>query len=170
MTKINKIMKGGENIPLYTETSPDWVNSETSSSPYAVNLDVGINEYQFSRPTPDNKFITATGLVDNSHGIEMVGGKSKKNNKKTSSKSIFNKIMNIFKFSNKENTDYLKDGKNLVKIPVKKTVKKTVKDPVKKTVKDPVKKTIKDPVKKTIKDPVKKTVKKPVKKTVKKSI
>ena len=69
-----------EKIPLYTLTSYDWYNKvQQNNKPYAVNTDVGINEYTFGRTTPDNKFIVATGLVMNKKpfGIEMVGGKKK---------------------------------------------------------------------------------------------
>ena len=34
--------RGGEYMPLYTDTSKDWANPD-QPHPYAVNLDVGIN-------------------------------------------------------------------------------------------------------------------------------
>ena len=74
--KINN-MKGGQFIPTYTETSPGWHNAY-SHSPYAVDLNVGVNEYTFSRPTPDNKFVVSTGLINTQSGVEMIGGKKSK--------------------------------------------------------------------------------------------
>ena len=70
-------MKGGQFIPTYTETSPGWHNAY-SHTPYAVDLNVGVNEYTFSRPTPDNKFVVSTGLINNQSGVEMIGGKKSK--------------------------------------------------------------------------------------------
>ena len=49
-------MKGGEFIPTYTETSPGWHNAN-SNVPFAVDLNAGVNEYVFSRTTPNNKFV-----------------------------------------------------------------------------------------------------------------
>ena len=76
--KSVKKMKGGEYMEIYTDTSPGWHN-DNSPTPYAVNLDVGINEYMFGRTTPDNKFVVSTGLENNCTGIKMVGGKKKNN-------------------------------------------------------------------------------------------
>jgi hypothetical protein len=77
MSSYSSINKN-QNIPLYSLTSNDWANPGAEPS-YAVNLDVGINEYTFSRTTPNNDFIVSTGLVNTPTGIEMVGsGKSKK--------------------------------------------------------------------------------------------
>lgn len=98
--KSKKNMKGGEPMPLYTTTSPDWHDPQ-QPSPFAVDLDVGINEYIFGRTTPDNNFVVATGLVNNPEGIEMVGGKKsttekkkvKKPTTKKSEKSIINKVV-----------------------------------------------------------------------------
>jgi hypothetical protein len=80
-------MRGGENIPLYADTSPDWHNAD-QKAPLAVDLNVGINENQFSRTTPDGSFITATGVVNTPNGVEMVGGKK---SKKSSSKKTMSK-------------------------------------------------------------------------------
>ena len=94
-------MNASQNIPLYTDTSTDW-HKEGVPSNYSVNLDVGINEYQFGRTTPNNKFVVSTGLVDKPYGIEMVGGNKKKSKSKTSSKSkkpsssLLNKIKKSF--------------------------------------------------------------------------
>ena len=79
---VKKMLGGNQQyIPLYSQTSPDWSSQLTPKS-YAVDLDVGINEYQFSRTLPNNKFIVATGLVNDKLGVEMVGGRSIKNTKK----------------------------------------------------------------------------------------
>ena len=75
-----------DNIPLYTESSPDWTKTGNAPPPYAVGIEVGMNEYTFGRTTPDNKFVVASGLERNPHGIEMIGGKkSKSKSKKLSS-------------------------------------------------------------------------------------
>ena len=100
MNKIKK-MKGGENIPLYTLTSSDWHNQGMPPS-YAVNLDVGINEYIFGRTTPDNKFVVATGLNSSDfNNIEMIGGK-KVSNKKVSDKKVSNKKVTDKKVTDKK--------------------------------------------------------------------
>ena len=107
-SKSNKKMKGGncqsgllqnigyddlasysqtsDDIPLYSQTSGDWYNSN-QPQPLAADLDVGINEYTFSRPTPNNKFVVATGLINTPKGLEMVGGGVKKTKKNLSKKS-----------------------------------------------------------------------------------
>ena len=72
-----KKIKGGEPINIYTQTSGDW-NSTNNYKSYAVDLDVGINEYIFGRTTPTNQFIVSTGLVNDNQGIRMVGGKKDK--------------------------------------------------------------------------------------------
>jgi len=68
-------------IPLYTQTTHDWhCNKNQPNKPFAVDLNVGTNEYIFGRVTPDNKFIVTTGLVKDPkpHGIKMIGGKKNK--------------------------------------------------------------------------------------------
>ena len=68
-------------IPLYTQTSYDWhCQKNQPNKPYAVDLNVGTNEYIFGRTTPNNKFIVSTGLINDPkpYGIQMVGGKKKK--------------------------------------------------------------------------------------------
>ena len=76
-SRKNKSQKGGnQDIPLYTTTTNDWHN-QGEVAPLAVDLNVGMNEYTFSRTTPDNKFVTSTGLTDDPKGVEMVGGKKK---------------------------------------------------------------------------------------------
>jgi hypothetical protein len=74
-------------IRLYNDYSKDWhyPGMPESQIPYAIDSSAGINEYQFGRTTPDNKFIVATGLVKNNVGIEMTGGKKKKPKSKSSS-------------------------------------------------------------------------------------
>ena len=69
-----------QNIPLYSQTSNDWANVGPEHE-YAVNLDVGINEYIFSRTTPNNDFIVSSGLVNDESGIKMVGGIKTKQSK-----------------------------------------------------------------------------------------
>ena len=70
-------MNLNNHIPLYSNTSPDW-HTEGQKQPYAVDLNVGVNEYIFGRTTPDNKFVVSTGLVNKPFGIEMTGaGKTK---------------------------------------------------------------------------------------------
>lgn len=129
-----------QSIPLYTTTSPDWHEAK-QHAPLAVDLDVGINEYTFGRTTPDNKFVIATGLVNNPQGVEMVGGKKstieKKKVKKSPSKklntkkseSIINKVVygskNLFEKTKKAimgNTSTKK-----TKVKKEKKVKKDVK-------------------------------------------
>jgi hypothetical protein len=114
--KSKKNMKGGEQIPLYTTTSPDWHEAQ-QHAPLAVDLDVGINEYTFGRTTPDNKFVIATGLVNNPQGVEMVGGK-----KPTTEKKKVKKLP-----SKKPTTEKKKVKKSPSKKPT--TEKKKVKKP-----------------------------------------
>jgi glutathione peroxidase-family protein len=94
-----KKMYGGEPIPLYTDTSLDWHNKNADPN-YAVDLNVGVNEYTFGRTTPDNKFIVSTGLVSKPFGIEMTGGKKVKTVKKIKSvkkeSSLTNKVSKFF--------------------------------------------------------------------------
>ena len=78
---LNCNVNKDQNIPLYSQTSNDWGNKGESN--YAVNLDVGINEYVFSRTTPNNDFIVSTGLVNDALGIKMVGGGKKLKNKES---------------------------------------------------------------------------------------
>ena len=77
-------------IRLYDDYSKDWHYPGTPESqiPYAIDSSAGINEYQFGRTTPDNKFIVATGLVKNNVGIEMTGGKKKKKSKTKTTKKV----------------------------------------------------------------------------------
>jgi hypothetical protein len=94
-----KKMYGGDMIPLYTDTSLDWHNKNAVPN-YAVDLNVGVNEYTFGRTTPDNKFIVSTGLVSKPFGIEMTGGKKGKTVKKKKpvkkESSITNKVSTFF--------------------------------------------------------------------------
>lgn len=128
MYKLRKL-KGGEPMELYTQTSGDWNNSENYKS-YAVNLDVGINEYVFGRTTPSNEFVVASGLTNGQHGIKMIGGKKnkeykvvnknvyiyeKKGNKyiKTKNKAIYNNTYNGKMIYDKSiNTHYIDIGNN----------------------------------------------------------
>ena len=85
-------------IPLNTLASPDWVNQgqKPGPPPYAADLSVGINEYQFGRTTPNNQFVVATGLVPKGpNNIEMIGaGKKKRRTRKKSTKSTTKKMTN----------------------------------------------------------------------------
>lgn len=85
-------------IPLNTLASPDWVNQgqKPGPPPYAADLSVGINEYQFGRTTPNNQFVVATGLVPKGpNAIEMIGaGKKKRRTRKKSTKSTTKKVTN----------------------------------------------------------------------------
>jgi len=64
-------------IPLFSDTSPGWYFKGSKQS-LAVDSSAGINEYVFGRTTPDNKFIVASGLVDQNGVVKMTGaGKSK---------------------------------------------------------------------------------------------
>ena len=91
-------------IPLYTQTSYDWhCNKNQPNKPYAVDLNVGTNEYIFGRTTPNNQFIVSTGLINDPKpfGIQMVGGKKKKKNKKGGGSSF--KLMNDAGIYNEKN-------------------------------------------------------------------
>jgi len=119
-----------EKIPLYTLTSYDWYNKfQQNNKPYAVNTDVGINEYTFGRTTPDNKFIVASGLVMNKqpYGIEMVGGnnklklklnnnKQKKNLNKSIMENKISQIMSQYKMQNGGKKDKKKEDKKEKKL------------------------------------------------------
>ncbi len=63
-------------IATYAYYTPDWYDVG-EKRPFAVDATVGINEYQFGRTTPDNKFVVASGLVGNDTGLLMTGGKKK---------------------------------------------------------------------------------------------
>ncbi len=77
-------------IATYAYYTPDWYDVG-EKRPFAVDATVGINEYQFGRTTPDNKFVVASGLVGNDTGLLMTGGKkkvSKRSTKKPVKKSV----------------------------------------------------------------------------------
>lgn len=81
-------------IPLDTLASPDWVNKGQPAGPppYAADLSVGVNEYQFGRTTPSGQFIVATGLVPKGPGaIEMIGAGKKKKTRSKSTKTTKSK-------------------------------------------------------------------------------
>lgn len=92
-------------IPLHTLASADWVNQgqKPGPPPYAADLSVGVNEYQFGRTTPDGQFVVATGLVPKSiNNIEMIGaGKKKRSTRKKSTKSTAKKVTNAVSKSGK---------------------------------------------------------------------
>jgi hypothetical protein len=98
-------------IPLYTQTSYDWhCNKNQNPKPYAVDLNVGTNEYIFGRVTPDNNFIVSTGLINNPKpfGIQMVGGKKSKSKSKSKSNSKSKKGgSNLYELSNFKNNELI---------------------------------------------------------------
>jgi len=181
-------------IPLYTQTSYDWhCNKNQNPKPYAVDLNVGTNEYIFGRVTPDNNFIVSTGLINNPKPfrIQMVGGKKSKSKSNSKSNSKSKKGgSNLYELNNFKNNELIYNALDKINklnglgantknsminaqnniVGGKKTIKKTsTKKPI---TKKPVKKTSKElSVKKTTKKPVKKTSKElPVKKTKKKPV
>ena len=115
-------------IRLYDDYSKDWHYPGTPESqiPYAIDSSAGINEYQFGRTTPNNKFIVATGLVKNNVGIEMTGGKKKKKSKRTKSSSI-GKVLKKVKSSSKKLVKKVKPVAEKVVKKVKSSSKKLVK-------------------------------------------
>jgi hypothetical protein len=167
----NNSQNGGNNpdtsIRLYDDYSKDWHYPGTPESqiPYAIDSSAGINEYQFGRPTPDNNFIVATGLVKNNVGIEMTGGKKKK---KSSIGTMFKKVKSSSKKLVKKVKPYAEKAVKTVKSSSKKLVKK-VKPYAEKAVKK-VKSSSKKLVKKAkpIAKKAVKTVKSSSKKLVKK--
>ena len=110
-------------IRLYDDYSKDWHYPGTPESqiPYAIDSSAGINEYQFGRTTPDNKFIVSTGLVKNNVGIEMTGGKKKK---KSSIGTMFKKVKSSSKKLVKKVKPYAEKAVKKVKSSSKKLVKK----------------------------------------------
>jgi hypothetical protein len=115
-------------IRLYNDYSQDWhyPNTLKKHIPYAINSSAGINEYQFGRTTPNNKFIVATGLVKNNVGIEMTGGKKKKKSKTTSSSigTMFKKVKSSSKKLVKKAKPFSEKAVKKVKSSSKKLVKK----------------------------------------------
>ena len=69
-----------DNIYVDTQTSPGWHMQNDPTKTYAIDINAGYNDYMFSRTTPDNKFITTTGLELNkkTDSFELVGGSKKK--------------------------------------------------------------------------------------------
>jgi hypothetical protein len=125
----NKSQNGGDPIRLYDDYSQDWHYPGTPQSniPYAIDSSAGINEYQFGRTTPDNKFIVATGLVKNNVGIEMTGGGKKKKKSKTKSSIIgtmFKKVKSSSKKLIKKVKPFAEKAVKKVKSSSKKLVKK----------------------------------------------
>ncbi len=94
-----------QKIPLYTQTSYDWhCDKNQQNKPYAVDLNVGTNEYIFGRTTPDNNFIVSTGLINDPKplGIQMIGGLKKKS-KKGGSQSTTTNILYDSSIYNEQN-------------------------------------------------------------------
>ena len=130
----NKQKGGDQPINTYVDYSQDWHYQNQKNISHAVDSSVGINEYQFARTTPDNKFIVATGLVKNKTGIEMTGGRKTKKSVVKKSKKSTKKVSKKSKPSSSKKV--VKKVKKVVKKAVKKvesSVKKAVKK-VKKSV------------------------------------
>jgi len=89
-----KKQKGGESaydggdIKLLTQASHGWYDRGVDGkNMHSIDLNAGVNEWTFSRPTPDNKFVVKSNLSFDGNKFEMVGGKKvKKLDKKMSSK------------------------------------------------------------------------------------
>ena len=157
--KVYNLMGGNQGrIATYAQYSPDWYDIG-ERRPFAVDATVGINEYQFGRTTPDNKFVVASGLVGNDTGLLMTGGKKTVKNRKTTPKKVTTPLKKKSIVSKKpaKNSDenFLKSFRKLFgmnsnknSVPKKTTTKKST---VKKTAKkSTVKKTAKkSTVKKT---------------------
>jgi hypothetical protein len=133
-------------IPLYTTTSKDWYLSGEKPN-YAVDLNVGVNEYIFGRTTPDNNFVVSSGLVaDSKNGIKMIGGYKKVLKTPTKKVTLPVPKKKVLKTSTKKVT--LPVPKK--KVPKKKVLKTSTK---KVTLSVPKKKV---PKKKVLKKPTKK--------------
>lgn len=105
-----------DNIYVDTQTSPGWHMQNDTSKTYAVDINAGYNDYMFSRTTPDNKFITTTGLELNkkTDSFELVGGgkkkdKSDKNKEKETSKPKKDSAKNKSKETSKPKKDSTKN-------------------------------------------------------------
>jgi len=193
MTDVNNLQNGGgscsknnnnynvnnnpdTSIRLYNDYSQDWhyPNTAIQNIPYAIDSSAGINEYQFGRTTPDNKFIVASGLVKNKVGIEMTGGSNKKKKTKSSVikavKKVGSSIKKVVKkvgFSIMEASEKAKPVIKKVAKKVKSTVKKIGKKvkPTMKKVAKKVKSSIKKVAKKIKSNPSTKKSKSPTKKS-----
>ena len=112
-----------DNIYVDTQTSFGWHNQNDVNKMYSVDINAGYNDYMFSRTTPDNKFITTTGLELHKgiNSFELVGGKKKVSSKKKEPKKkpkkedLKKKLLNSFstvyekiKKSGKKLTNYIK--------------------------------------------------------------
>jgi hypothetical protein len=111
-----------DNIYVDTQTSFGWYNQNDVGKMYSVDINAGYNDYMFSRTTPDNKFITTTGLELHKglNSFELVGGKKKVNSKKELNKESkkedfkeklkdsFFKTCEKIKKSGKKLTNYIK--------------------------------------------------------------
>jgi uncharacterized Rmd1/YagE family protein len=114
---------------------------EDQKPSYAVDLNVGVNEYIFGRTTPNNKFVVSTGLVNKPFGVEMTGAgktkqkkdsktKQKKDSKtKKDSKSVVSRtevfLKKIEKYSTKSNPNLNNAIKLLKSKKSKDKIKKT---------------------------------------------
>ena len=110
-----------DNIYVDTQTSTGWHNQNDVGKMYSVDINAGYNDYMFSRTTPDNKFITTTGLELHKglNSFELVGGKKKEDLKKNI-KNSFLKTFEKIKKSGENIIDFVKS-----KISKKDTVPKS---------------------------------------------
>ena len=106
-----------DNIYVDTQTSTGWHNQNDVGKMYSVGINAGYNDYVFSRTTPDNKFITTTGLELHKglNSFELVGGKKKEDLKK----NIKNSFLKTF-------AKIKKSGENIIDFVKSKIKKDTV--------------------------------------------
>ena len=157
-------------IATYAYYTPDWYDIG-EKRPFAVDSTVGINEYQFGRTTPDNKFVVASVLVGNDTGLLMTGGKLKKPTKKPTKKITPKKTPSKKNTSNnKKDDNFLKSVRKLfgMNTPTKKVNSKKTSNTVKPKTKvvKPKRKVLKPS--KTTKKTSKPIKKRSVKRTTKK--
>jgi hypothetical protein len=136
-----------DNIYVDTQTSPGWHMQNDPTKTYAVDINAGYNDYMFSRTTPNNKFITTTGLELNkkTDSFELVGGgkkkvKSDKNKEKEVKKEEFKKVfknafLKIFD-KIKKGVKKIKNTTSLKNTPKKDSAKSKPKDSSKSKPKD----------------------------------
>jgi hypothetical protein len=116
-----------DNIYVDTQTSPGWHMQNEPTKTYAVDINAGYNDYMFSRTTPDNKFITTTGLELNkkTDSFELVGGSKKKvkSDKGKEKEQFKNSFLKIF--------DKIKNGVKKIKSTIIDSKTKPKKDTIK---------------------------------------
>jgi len=73
-----------EYIKTMVDATPGWYEPGTpdNKKPITVDLNALINDHQFGRTTPDNKFVVASDIIKTPSGVQMIGGaKPKKSTK-----------------------------------------------------------------------------------------